>query len=284
MIDHTEISDIELKKKIKQQDVSFGGNKQLKIYGTLNCTSGKRMKKENRVFFRSERQAVKNGYRPCGHCMSAQYKTWKNMHLFEHYTDENFNLLPKDGTVNYYGKVLPQGEADHYFDLLMKTIAWKNDEAIIFGKHMITKRKAAWYGDEKYDYTYSNTTKQALPWTKELLELKNIVEEKTGATFNSCLLNLYHSGDEGMAWHSDDEKTLGRNTTIGSLSFGAERKFSFRHKQSKETVSLILENGSLLVMKDATQTNWLHRLPPTKKIYPARINLTFRTIVIEKQT
>jgi alkylated DNA repair dioxygenase AlkB len=83
-----------------------------------------------------------------------------------------------------------------------------------------------------------------------------------------------------MAWHSDDEKTLGRHSPIASLSFGAERKFSFKHKKTKETVSLLLENGSLLVMSGATQTNWLHRLPPTKKINQPRINLTFRTIIL----
>lgn len=200
------------------------------------------------------------------------------MDLFGTYIDETVNLLPKDGTVNYFGKVLAYREANDYFDLLTKNIAWKNDEAIIFGKHIITKRKAAWYGNDDYAYTYSNTTRQALPWTEELLELKKMVEEKTGATFNSCLLNLYHTGEEGMAWHSDDEKSLGKNTTIASFSFGAERKFSFRHKQTKETVSIVLENGSLLIMKDATQTHWLHRLPPTQKIKKARINLTFRTI------
>ena len=202
------------------------------------------------------------------------------MDLFSELTDGNLNLLPADGTVNYYGKLFTCQQADHYFKMLMQTIAWKNDEAVIFGKHIITKRKAAWYGNDNYSYTYSNTTKHALPWTKELSELKTIVEEKSGVTYNSCLLNLYHSGDEGMAWHSDDEKSLGKNTAIASLSFGAERKFSFRHKKSKETVSLVLENGSLLVMKEATQTNWLHRLPPTKKINTPRINLTFRTMLV----
>ena len=193
--------------------------------------------------------------------------------------DEPFNLLPRDGVVNYYGRVMHAAAALTYFDLLLHTIAWKNDEANFFGKHIITKRKAAWYGDAGYLYTYSNTTKQALPWTPELLELKQIAEEKTGLKFNSCLLNLYHTGLEGMAWHSDDEKSLGKDTAIASFSFGAERKFSFKHKQSKQALSLILENGSLLVMKGATQTHWLHRLPPSRTITRPRINLTFRTII-----
>lgn len=190
------------------------------------------------------------------------------------------NLLPEDGIVNYYGKVLNRKEADHYYDRLLHSIEWKNDEAVIFGKHIITKRKVAWYGDSEFMYTYSNVTKQALIWTNELLELKRIVENISGTTFNSCLLNLYHNGSEGMAWHSDDEKSLGRNTTIASLSVGAERRFSFKHKQTGQTVSLLLEHGSLLVMKGETQTNWLHRLPPTTKISKPRINLTFRTIVL----
>lgn len=202
------------------------------------------------------------------------------MNLFSNYIDASINLLPKDGIVNYYGTIFSANEANRYFDVLMKTIEWKNDEAVIFGKHFITKRKVAWYADHKYDYTYSNITKAALPWTKELLELKKIAEEKTGETYNSCLLNLYHDGDEGMAWHSDDEKMLGKDSAIASLSFGAERIFKFKHKQTKEVVSLVLEHGSLLVMKGTTQTNWLHRLPKTTKATTPRINLTFRTMVL----
>lgn len=191
------------------------------------------------------------------------------------------NLLPYDGIATYYGKVIDSHLSAHYLEKLLATVAWKNDEAIIFGRHVITKRMAAWYGNRAYDYTYSNVTKKALPWTSELANLKKLVESKSGASFNSCLLNLYHSGDEGMAWHSDDEKSLGRNTTIASLSLGAERKFAFRHKSTKQTVSILLENGSLLVMKGETQSNWLHSLPKTKKVLMPRVNLTFRTILPE---
>ena len=199
------------------------------------------------------------------------------MDLFS--TNAITNLLPYDGVVIYYGKVLKQTEAIHYLNRLLHSIEWKNDEAVIFGRHIITKRKAAWYGDSDYSYTYSNTTKQALPWTKELVELKQVVEKITGATYNSCLLNLYHDGNEGMAWHSDDEKSLGKDATIASFSFGAERKFAFKHKRNQQVVSLVLETGSLLVMKETTQTHWLHRLPKSTKIKHPRINLTFRTMV-----
>lgn len=189
------------------------------------------------------------------------------------------NILPYDGEVNYYGQIINNNKNQHYFEQLLQNIKWENDKAIIFGKLITTKRKVAWHGDKPFEYTYSKTTKLALPWTEKLLELKKIVEKNTGETFNSCLLNLYHNGDEGMAWHSDGEKDLKKNGAIGSLSFGADRKFAFKHKNTKQLVSIILERGSLLVMKGNTQTNWLHRLPPTKKIKTPRINLTFRTIV-----
>lgn len=201
------------------------------------------------------------------------------MSLFDLEIEKTKNWLPYDGTVNYHGKLLAKAQADFYLNRLLATIEWRNDEAIIFGKRIITKRKVAWYGEKPFEYTYSNTTKYASSWTKELLELKTLIEKETGERFNSCLLNLYHNGDEGMAWHSDGEADLKKDGAIGSLSFGAERKFAFKHKASKTKVELVLEHGSLLVMKDTTQTHWLHRLPPTKKVAAPRVNLTFRTIV-----
>ena len=200
------------------------------------------------------------------------------MDLFNTLPDKQINHLPKDGTVHYYGMVLNRHKADYYLNALLQTIDWRNDEAVIFGKRIITKRKVAWYGDEPFEYTYSSTTKSALPWTQELLELKLLIEQQTGETYNSCLLNLYHTGEEGMAWHSDAEKVLKKNGAIASLSLGAERRFAFKHKVSKETINLFLQHGSLLLMKDHTQTHWLHRLPPTKIISKTRVNLTFRTI------
>ena len=201
------------------------------------------------------------------------------MELFKTANNYSVNILPKDGTVNYYGKIFSAAEAADYTDKLFGTIDWKNDESFIYGKRIVTKRKVGWYGDCAFDYTYSKTTKKALPWTKELQAIKKITEEKTGEQYNSCLLNLYHNGDEGMGWHSDAEKELKKEGAIASLSFGAERKFLFRHKKDKETVSVFLENGSLLLMYGTTQTYWLHRMPPTKKVSTPRINLTFRTII-----
>lgn len=203
------------------------------------------------------------------------------MKLFDNEHDYQTNLLPKDGTANYYGQLLPKSMADFYLRSLINTIPWKSDKALIYGKVIKTKRKVAWYGDLPFEYTYSNTTKNALPWTRELLELKGMVEQRTAEKFNACLLNLYDTGKVGMAWHSDAEKDLKKNGAIGSLSLGAERRFVFKHKLTAEKKELLLEHGSLLIMKDNTQTNWLHRVPPMSAVSGLRINLTFRTIVVK---
>lgn len=188
------------------------------------------------------------------------------------------NLLPRDGIAQYFGYVMTREEADNFYNKLLSTIEWKKDQAMMFGKLIETKRKVAWYGSEPFQYTYSKITKQALPWTAELKNLKAICEKHTGETYNSCLLNLYHDGSEGMSWHSDGEKDLKKNGSIASMSFGAVRKFAFKHKETAEKVEVILEHGSLLEMAGTCQTHWLHRLPPTTKVTQPRINLTFRTI------
>jgi alkylated DNA repair dioxygenase AlkB len=169
-------------------------------------------------------------------------------------------------------------EARRYMEGLLHRIAWRNDEAVIFGRHIITRRKVAWYGDDDYGYKYSGIVRQALPWTLELTALKNLAQELTATSYNSCLLNLYHDGDDGMAWHSDDEKELAPGGAIASLSFGAERRFLFRHKKTRQTLELTLAPGSLLVMRGTTQDHWLHSLPRMKKVKEPRINLTFRTM------
>ncbi len=201
------------------------------------------------------------------------------MSLFAFSPQNPLSLLPFDGTVLYYGKCLSERDAWNFYELLWSQIEWKHDEALFFGKHVFTKRKVAWYGDQPYAYTYSNTTKRALPWTSVLKQLKRLTEQLTGETFNSCLLNLYHDGKEGMAWHSDGEKDLKKDGAIASMSLGAERRFLFKHKQSGDSVGLMLEHGSLLLMRGKTQTYWQHRLPPSAKIHHPRINLTFRTMV-----
>ena len=193
------------------------------------------------------------------------------------FTEEKIeNVLPYDGIAEYFGGVLNGDEERRFFDALFKTIDWKPDEVVIAGKSILTKRLVAWYGDLPYSYTYSGTTKQALAWTDELLELRERATSLTGEVFNSCLLNLYHDGTEGVGWHSDNEDCFIKNATIASFSLGAERRFLLRHRKSKETITIQLEPGSLLTMKGETQTHWLHSLPRSVKVTEPRINLTFR--------
>ena len=189
------------------------------------------------------------------------------------------NLLPYDGIVNYHGQIFTASEIKDFFNLLSTGIHWEHDEVMMFGKKIITKRKVAWYGEKPFDYTYSHVKKTALYWNDTLKAIKDKVEKASGETYNSCLLNLYHNGEEGMGWHTDNEKELKKEGAIASVSFGAVRKFAFKHKETQEKVELTLDNGSLLVMKGTTQSHWLHRLPPSKKITTPRINLTFRTII-----
>ncbi|MFM2155659.1 MAG: hypothetical protein RL516_408 [Bacteroidota bacterium] len=193
------------------------------------------------------------------------------------------NLLPLDGQLFYTPNCFSKTQSDFYFKQLLNEIPWQHDEVMMFGKKIITKRMTAWYGDEGCSYVYSNIQRNPLPWTNSLFEIKKLVEEKANTSFNSCLLNLYHNGSESMAYHSDDEPMLEKNGTIASVSFGAVRRFLFRHNRYKENhvpvVELILNHGSLLLMQGEIQNNWKHALPASAKIKSLRINLTFRKIV-----
>ena len=190
------------------------------------------------------------------------------------------NLLPKEGLVNYYPEFLGEVESLNLLNQLQKSLQWEADQLIIFGRLISTRRKVAWIGDPKCTYTYSGVKKQPQSWTPELLIIKRQLEELAQAEFNSCLLNFYHDGADGMGWHSDDEKELDAQSPIASLSLGSARKFSFKHKKDKSTTSLFLENGSALIMHAPTQQFWQHALLKTKTIHTPRINLTFRRISI----
>lgn len=189
------------------------------------------------------------------------------------------NLLPQDGTVTHLGTLLTDPEATAAFNALLLELPWRHDEVRLFGKRIVTARKVSWHGDSPFTYTYSRIQRTAQPWTPALAALKARIESATGATYNSCLANLYHHGGEGMAWHSDDEPMLLRHAAIASLSLGAPRRFDFKHKKHPSLrASVLLGHGHLLLMRGETQTHWLHALPKTQKVTAPRINLTFRTI------
>ena len=164
---------------------------------------------------------------------------------------------------------------------LAEEIPWVQNKIKFYGKESLVPRLESWHGDEGISYTYSGIKMDAKPWTKNLLMIKESIEPIAKTTFNSVLINYYRDGKDRVAWHSDDEKELGKNPVIASVSLGAERKFKLRHKKYKENqlhYEVFLQNGSLLLMSGSTQHHWLHEIPRTAKPIGPRINLTFRVI------
>jgi alkylated DNA repair dioxygenase AlkB len=187
--------------------------------------------------------------------------------------------LAKDGRAEYLNNFYDTNASDRLFATLLDLPAWESDRILMFGRMVTTARKVVWVGDPECRYSYSGVQKTPQAWTDELLQMKHKLEKFTGHTYNSCLLNLYHSGTEGMGWHSDNERELDSTTPIASVSLGARRKFAFRHKQNKTTNSIFLEHGSLLIMHAPIQEQWQHSLLKTKIVTGPRINLTFRKVI-----
>jgi alkylated DNA repair dioxygenase AlkB len=190
-------------------------------------------------------------------------------------------IINKEGQAIYFGKIISEEQINVFFEELINKIDWKNEVVVMFGNEITTKRKVAFYSDPNIQYRYSQRTKKGLEWISILLQIKSIVESYTQTQYNACLLNLYHNGNEAMGWHSDNEVEIMPNSSIASISLGAERKFSFKNKTTKETNTILLENGSLLEMKGELQNHWLHSLPKSTKIIMPRINLTFRQMIIK---
>jgi alkylated DNA repair dioxygenase AlkB len=176
--------------------------------------------------------------------------------------------------------ILPE-KADAYFQLLLQNIEWKQEEIVVFGKKYLEPRLTAWYADQGTHYAYSNKNLQHKDWSVELIELKTQIEEiLPGKSFNSVLLNLYRDGNDKMGWHSDNEKELGPEPCIASLSFGATRFFDLKHKQDKtKRFRFELSSGMLMLMSGSLQDYWLHQVPQQKKVKEPRINLTFRKVI-----
>lgn len=189
------------------------------------------------------------------------------------------NLLPYDGIVNDFGQIV--AHPNELYHSLLTTLPWQSDIVTLFGKTHITRRQIVWMGDN--DYHYSGHTRQGVAWSKEVFDLKTLIEQKlqtigVKTAFNACLLNFYPTGNEGLGYHADDEKELGNEPIIASLSLGAERKFVLKHRITKDKVELNLTAGQLIVMRGQTQRHWLHSITKTKKVSDGRISLTFRRI------
>jgi alkylated DNA repair dioxygenase AlkB len=191
---------------------------------------------------------------------------------------ENINLLPRDGLLTYQTGVFSRLHSDEIFNKLRSSIKWRQDEITIFGKTHPQPRLTCWYGERAY--TYSGLTMTPDPWNPELLDIKDRVEKTSGKIFNSLLVNCYRDGNDHVSWHSDDERELGPNPVIASVSFGEVRRFQLKHRfdKNQKMITLDLEPGSLLIMGGAIQRNWVHRIAKTSKTKEGRINLTFRSI------
>ena len=184
-----------------------------------------------------------------------------------------------DSDISYYPNFLASDIALEYFEVFRKTIPWQQDDIKIFGKVHAQPRLTALYANNNKPYSYSGITMQPHPFTKELLELKNLVEQKSSTLYTTCLLNLYRDGKDSNGWHADNEKELGINPIIASISVGQKRVFHLKHRTNKNLKHKIeLESGSLLIMAGETQHHWLHQIPKTAKPIQERINLTFRAI------
>lgn len=185
----------------------------------------------------------------------------------------------KDGELYYDRFFFNNIEANKYFSLLKKEIQWRQDNIKIFGKIYPQPRLTALYANNNKSYSYSNIKMHPITFTPTLFDIKSKIEKRLNSQFTSCLLNLYRNGQDSNGWHADNEKELGLNPVIASLSLGAERVFHMKHRNDKkEKLKINLTNGSLLVMRGKTQHHWLHQIPKTRKKVEERINLTFRII------
>lgn len=195
------------------------------------------------------------------------------------FTEPQTLELP-DANITYYPNFLDLKDVDGYFEVFKNTIPWQQDDIRIFGKTYAQPRLTALFGNNGKPYSYSNITMQPHDFTRELLAIKEKIEVISKNSFTTCLLNLYRDGKDSNGWHADNEKELGENPVIASISLGQERYFHLKHRQRKELKhKLLLEHGSLLLMKGTTQHHWLHQIPKTAKPISERINLTYRVII-----
>lgn len=196
------------------------------------------------------------------------------------FSSEKTTFKLPQADISYISDFIPVDESNIFFESLKQHIDWQQDNITVFGKTYKQPRLTALYSETSTPYSYSNITMYPKPFTKELLELKKKVEVISKSTFNSVLLNLYRDGSDSNGWHADNEKELGINPVIASISLGAKRLFHFKHRKlPNEKHKIHLENGSLLLMAGEMQHHWLHQIPKTKKPIRERINLTFRRLI-----
>lgn len=185
----------------------------------------------------------------------------------------------RDGEFIYYPNFFSKSESDYYLQELTNNVLWKQESMNMYGKRIDFPRLTSWYGDNDKPYSFSGITLSPNPWNKDILSIKNKIENESKVIFNSVLLNRYRSGSDSISWHTDAEKELGKNPVIASANFGETRKFQLRHNSTKEKLEIELKHGSLLIMQGELQHFWQHQVPKSTKPLRERINLTFRVIL-----
>ena len=193
----------------------------------------------------------------------------------------DFKFNNNNAEIYYYSNFFDKVQSNRFLDEFINEIEWRQNSILLFGKKHSLPRLEAWYGDRGVNYSYSGIKHSSTMWSKSLMFIRNRVEKKLNFKFNSVLMNYYRTGLDSNGWHSDDEKELGRNPVIASISFGSLRKFKLRHKTiigGKTKLDLELEHGSLLIMSGETQHFWKHCIPKTKAMIKPRVNLTFRLV------
>jgi alkylated DNA repair dioxygenase AlkB len=190
------------------------------------------------------------------------------------------NRAPRDGEVYLIENFLPASEAEQLFDAFLDELSWQPETIVIAGKPVPVPRLVCWYGDDQACYRYSGVSHRPLPWTPHLRGLRGQVAQAAGCELNSVLGNYYRTGSDSMGWHADKERELGADPAIVSLSLGSPRRFLIRHNRTRQTLTFDLGAGSLLIMAGSLQHHWRHCLPKQPGPVGARINLTFRKIII----
>lgn len=191
---------------------------------------------------------------------------------------DSLEVLPFDGSAQLFPQFFNTSTAQEHFSALINEVPWEEHQLVLFGKKVSEPRRSAWIADNDIHYVYSGVERPAHIWTPTLTSIREAITRGTGQRFNSVLANLYRDGNDAMGWHSDDEPCNGPEPVIASVSFGAERRFDFRHRTSKEKASVVLPHGSLLLMSGLSQHCWQHSIARSKKVTSPRINLTFRFV------
>lgn len=192
-------------------------------------------------------------------------------------------MLPFDGSALLFPKFLETTQTSQIFQQIMDETPWEMPEMVMFGKKYPQAGLSTWFTNSGVNYVYSGITRTPYVMTPLLNDMMNACTLKSGAQYNSVLVNLYRDGSDSVSWHSDNEAVNGSEPTIASVSLGATRRFDLRHKESGETVRVDLEDGSLLVMSGLSQHCWVHQIAKTKTKVGPRINLTFRRVFTSQQ-